>query len=284
MSERTIYIDSRCKISFSNDYVKIIQQEKVNNIHLNDFDTIIFSCIEISCSIYLLYKLSEYGKSVLFCNDKKYPQSLLLPIYGVQNSFERLTDQYSWSVSRKDSLWLQIVKNKITCQNETLFNCQRQYLPLLDVITGDKNNAEGRFANLYFKKLFGRKFRRYDSDNYNAALNYGYTILLTAMARIISTHGYSTVFGVHHSNKNNNYNFACDLIEPFRPIIDEIVFNHNKKKLDTQYKCELIQSLYKIISYNEKKYTVIYAMELFLLDVVAFMQNKTEKVGVIKFA
>ena len=102
MAERTIFIENRCKIGYSNDYLKIDREGEIITFHIDEFDVIVFSSLEISCSLYLLNKLSEKGKSVIFCNSKKLPYCNLSPLAGTQNSYLRLQEQLSWSKEAKD--------------------------------------------------------------------------------------------------------------------------------------------------------------------------------------
>ncbi len=280
MAERTIFIENRCKIGYSNDYLKIDREGEIITFHIDEFDVIVFSSLEISCSLYLLNKLSEKGKSVIFCNSKKLPYCNLSPLTGTQNAYLRLQEQLSWSKEAKDIIWKKIVETKIQSQLDALKFFRKDKVSSIPMVElGDYGNAEGRFANDYFHNMFGRRFLRHNVDNINAALNYGYAILLSVTARIIAAHGYNQLIGIHHSSATNNYNLPCDIMEVFRPIIDIIVKYHGDVSLDTTYKCELVRSIYKDVKYKGQTLSVKYAIELFFMDIVKSMKDGVNRIG-----
>jgi len=120
-------------------------------------------------------------------------------------------------------------------------------------------------------------------EEHNSALNYGYTILLTEITRTITKLGYSTLFGIHHCSETNPYNFSCDIIEPFRPIIDKIVYYNFDRILDKDYKKELITSLYLTVNYKNKKLQLSNCIELYLLDIIRFLESGIDMIGEIIF-
>lgn len=285
MAERTIFIENRCKIGYSNDYLKIDREGEVITFHINEFDVIIFSSLEISCSLYLLNKLSEKGKSVIFCNSKKLPYCNLSPLTGTQNAYLRLQEQLSWSKEAKDIIWKKIVEIKIQSQLDAMKFCGTDNSSLMPYVEpGDPGNAEGRFANYYFNNMFGKQFLRHNNDNINAALNYGYAVLLSVTARIVASHGYNQMIGIHHSSATNNFNLSCDIMEPFRPIVDIIVKYHGDKPLDTSYKCELAHSIYENIKYKGKNYSIKYAIDLFFTDIIQSMRHNENTIGEFRIA
>lgn len=284
MAERTIFIENRCKIGYSNDYLKIDRDGEITTFHIDEFDVVIFSSLEISCSLYLFNKLSEDGKTIIFCNSKKLPYCSLFPFNGTGNSFLRLREQLEWSDNSKNTIWKYIVETKLQSQADALMYYGYRDVKKPNVENGDSTNAEGRFANEYFNRIFGRRFLRHNNDNVNAALNYGYSILLSVTARIIASHGYNQALGVHHASATNNFNFACDIMEPFRPIIDIIVKRNGERMLDTEYKCELAHAIYKDVIYHGKTYSVKNAIDLFFLDVVKCLKGKCNNLGGLKIA
>lgn len=282
MTERTIFIESRCKLSYSNDYLKIDKDGENIRFHIREFDIVIFSALDLSCSLYTLNKLSANGKTVIFCDERKLPCCTLFPLNGTGNSFLRLREQLEWSDNSKNTVWKYIVETKLQSQADALryYGCRDVKKP--DVESGDSTNAEGRFANEYFNKIFGRHFLRHNNDNVNAALNYGYSILLSVTARIIASHGYNQALGVHHASATNNFNFACDIMEPFRPIIDIVVKRNGERMLDTAYKCELAHAIYENVVYHGKTYSAKNAIDLFFLDVVKCLTGKDNNLGGLK--
>lgn len=278
MVERTIFIESRCKISYSNDYLKVDKDGEITTFHIDEFDVVVFSSLEISCSLYLLNKLSEKDKVVIICDNKKLPQCGLYPLAGTYNANQRLREQLSWTKEAKDIIWTKIVEAKLQSQFDALKFCGIDAPPVPFVECGDLSNAEGHFANEYFNKMFGRQFWRHNNDNINSALNYGYSVLLSVTARIIASHGYNQVLGIHHANMTNNFNLACDIMEPFRPIIDIIVKRHGDKPLDTLYKCDLAHSIYEDVRYNGQKCSVKLAIDLFFINTIKSLNDNENKI------
>ena len=149
---------------------------------------------------------------------------------------------------------------------------------------GDADNAEAVAAKVYFSSLFGKAFVRFAEDDVNAALNYGYTIIMNAMARIVTLYGYSTAVGIHHCNRHNPYNFPCDLMEPFRPFVDKLVYMNMGRKLDQDYKNELITITRKMCIYDGKHMSIADAMECFTLDVCKAMNEPRVQLKGVQFA
>ena len=279
MAERTIFIENRCKISYSNDYLKVDKDGEISTFHIDEFDVVVFSSLEISCSLYLLSKLSERDKVVIFCDNRKLPQCSLFPLAGAYNSNLRLREQMSWNKEVKNLIWTKIVSTKLQSQADALKFCGIDALSIPLIEYGDLNNAEGHFANEYFNKMFGRHFLRHDNDNINSALNYGYSVLLSVTARIIASHGYNQALGIHHASMTNNFNLSCDIMEPFRPIIDVIVKRHGDSPLDTSYKCALAHSIYENVRYNGQKCSVRLAIDLFFRDTIKSLNDNENKIG-----
>ena len=125
-------------------------------------------------------------------------------------------------------MWQKIIKNKIINQALMLNKIKSKKYDLVlsyveEVKLGDKTNREGHSAKVYFNELFGKDFVRNNSDEINAALNYGYAILLSTINKEVVSNGYLTQLGIHHKNEFNQFNLSCDLMEPVRVIIDNFV-------------------------------------------------------------
>lgn len=278
MIGRSLIIDSRCKLSYNNGYIVASAEEFTKTTFLEDIDVVVVSSREATMSAYLLDKLTSLGKIVIFCDSKKYPYSLLLPLYG-KCAFRRSREQLAWDTSRCDCVWQKVVQCKISSQRQLLDFYGKQYTFNEEVLVGDSSNVEGRFADLYFHALFGRRFHRHFSDDVNATLNYGYVVLTSAMARTVVQHGYLPFWGFHHKGENNSVNLACDCVEPFRPLVDRVCYAEGKRPLDARYKTALLSTLNKIVCYSGKKMSAVDAMDAFFLDVVKSLQGDTLAVG-----
>lgn len=178
----------------------------------------------------LLCELAKRNIKVICCDDKHKPCFECSPYYGNFETSKRIKNQINWEVKMKSVIWKQIVEEKIRNQMR-LLNRERhfeasklleQYLQNVD--EGDVTNREGHAAKVYFNALFGNDFTRSNKEDLrNIALNYGYSILLSAVNRVIASSGYLTQIGIWHDNEFNNFNLGSDLMEPFRPIVDSIL-------------------------------------------------------------
>lgn len=149
---------------------------------------------------------------------------------------------------------------------------------------GDPENSEGQFARLYFRQLFGHRFIRHASDDRNAALDYGYSILRSTIDRLIYSYGYHTALGIHHCGRNNRFNLSCDLMEPFRPFVDACVSKSRHFTLDADGRKALLNVLNEPCSYGGKVYNVSDAMDCFVLDALRAMKDTKHSIKEVHFA
>lgn len=138
----------------------------------------------------------------------------------------------------------------------------------------DSTNREGHAAKVYFNALFGKDFSRSDDSNLNAALNYGYSILLSSINRQVVSNGYITQIGIFHDNMFNQFNLSSDLIEPWRAIVDDYVYNSVKKIFDQEQKFELINLLNKEITIDNKRTRVNQAIDIYVRSIFDALNNR----------
>lgn len=281
MSFRTVVITKNSRINYKNRFLVVKQEEDEKYIHLSEIDTIIVDSISVSISAYLLKELSANKINIIFCDEKHNPFGELIPYYGRHNNSKIIKIQMKWKQVEKDRLWKEIVKNKIINQSMILKKIKSKKYELIfsyikEVTTGDKTNREGHAAKVYFNALFGNTFIRNSNDEINAALNYGYAILLSTINKEVINNGYLTQLGIHHKNEFNEFNLSCDLMEPFRIIIDNFVYYNKNKKFNTEYKLDLINLLNKVFIYQSKNYTLKDIIKLYVkntLDSVNSIDN-----------
>ena len=227
---------------------------------------LIIESTSVSLTTSLLSELMKNKIKVIFCDETHNPQSELVSYYGGYDQSERIKSQISWSNEIKENLWTIIVSEKIKKQMEVLkyFNIKEYKLLenyMFQVEHFDITNREGHAAKVYFNLLFGVDFNRDDKENViNMALDYGYSILLSLFNREIVSNGYITNIGLFHKNKFNHFNLSCDLMEPFRPLVDKMVVEMNIKNFSTEEK----RHLQKILSTQ----LFIKNKQFFLQDVV----------------
>lgn len=236
MTWRIISVNNRAKLDFKLNYLVVRTSNSVSKVHIGEINTIIIESTAVSLTSYLLNELVKRKIAIIFCDEKRMPCSSVVGLNGSFDTSYKLFQQTQWSSSVRKQVWSELIRQKISNQLSILKQLEiydkvrliEQYLA--EVTIGDLTNREGLAAKVYFKSLFGENFTREDDFFENVALNYGYSILLSYVARTIVSNGYVTQLGVFHSSKTNPYNLASDLMEPFRPVVDIVV-----KKYDFSY-------------------------------------------------
>lgn len=196
-------------------------------------------CITITQG--LLESLLENNCAVITCDSHSLPVGLTLPLYGNSTQNERFREQLDASQPLKKQLWQQTIKMKISNQAAVLATCTGKNSPTMlrwadDVRSGDPDNVEGRAAAYYWKNLFAgidslEDFTRSrEGEAPNNLLNYGYAILRAIVARALVSSGMLPTLGIHHHNRYNAYCLADDIMEPYRPYVDELVYSIVKDK------------------------------------------------------
>ena len=261
MSFRTVVITRQSKISYKNRFLVVKHESDEKFIHLSEIDTIIVDSISVSISAYLLKELSDNKINIIFCDEKHNPFGELSSYYSRHNTSKQIKEQIKWTKLSKDMLWLKIVENKILNQARLLKKIKSSKYKLLlsyidEIKIGDKTNREGHAAKVYFNELFGKNFSRNDSNDINAALNYGYAVLLSTFNKEIVSNGYLTQLGIHHKNEFNEFNLTCDMMEPFRIIIDNFVYYNKERKFDSSYKLDIVNIFNNTYKYLGKNYVL----------------------------
>lgn len=214
---------------------------------IEDIGVVILDHPQISITSGALEALLEYNCAVITCDKKRMPVGLLLPLYGNTTQNERFRRQIEASLPLRKQLWQQTIQAKIGNQANILALCTQAEAQCMrawvkEVRSGDPDNLEARAAAYYWKNFFAEidGFTR-DPDGIppNNLLNYGYAILRAVIARSLVASGLLPTLGIHHHNRYNAYCLADDIMEPYRPFVDRLVFNICK---DTGYNIELDRS------------------------------------------
>ena len=190
----------------------------------------------------------------------------------------KLKNQIQWKKETKQIIWTAIVAEKIKNQAHLLRHYELpQHGMLENYITemelNDAGNREGHAAKVYFNALFGKDFTRNRDNAINAALDYGYSILLSAFNREIVSGGYLTQLGLFHDNMFNQYNLSCDLMEPFRPLVDCRVCEFDFEDFTKEEKLLLIDLLNKELLIDERKNTLLNTIKIYCKSVFASLEN-----------
>jgi CRISP-associated protein Cas1 len=204
---------------------------KDNTCCIEDLGLVMLDHPQITVSQGLLASLLANNVAIVTCDDRHHPAGLLLPLEGHHTQAKHVKAQLEASEPLKKQLWQQVVVSKILNQAEVLRQVGKAHAPMLifakNVKSGDPDNYEARAAAYYWATLFDKSlgFRRNrDGDPPNNLLNYGYAIVRALVARAVVGAGLLPVLGVHHHNQYNSFALADDLMEPFRPMIDLIVY------------------------------------------------------------
>lgn len=204
--------------------------EPYASVPVEDIGFVILENQEISISLPLLNALTDNNVVVIVCSDKFMPNAMFMNLSANSTQGESFRAQLSAAEPLKKNLWKQIVEAKIRNQAALLSKLGKDGDALKpyyqNVKSGDSGNREGTAARLYWSELFGRSFQRSREGSCpNELLNYGYTILRAAVARALAGSGLLPSIGIFHRNRYNPFPLADDIMEPYRPFVDEIVFS-----------------------------------------------------------
>lgn len=285
MSWRTVVVTKQSKLSYKNGHL-IIRNEDVTMIHLSEINTIIVDSTAVSITSYLICELLKEKIKLLFCDEKCNPIGEVIPYYGAHNTSKRILQQTQWKKENLEYIWTRIIYEKISNQSDVMKKFEivgweklREYLQNLKM--GDTTNREGHAAKVYFNALFGKSFSRDQDSDINAALNYGYSILLSNFNKEICANGYLTQLGMKHKNEFNPFNLTSDLMEPFRVLIDEIVYLHIDNAFNHEYRFDLIDVLNKKVRIDDKEQFLTNAIGIYLKSV--FKAIETQDIKELKF-
>ena len=248
------------------------KEDDTAKVHLSEFQTLVLHTNQVYISAYLMSELSKAKISLVVSDERHDPIGQYLPLYGAHNTSGRIDEQLEWGPVAKKQVWQRVVKDKISHQSRILGARAREGdAETLDKIvaevrSGDSTHREAHAAHIYFRSLFGSSFSRDDETPINAALNYGYALLLSSVNREIVARGYLTQQGICHCNEFNQFNLSCDLMEPFRPIVDRIVFDNVERDFTKTNKLLLVDMLNQAIPYRGGTYRVSSVISLYVKD------------------
>ena len=223
----------------------------IRTIPVEDIGYVLLENQQISITLPLLNALADNNAAVIVCTDKMMPNAMLLNLDSNSIQGERYREQVNASEPLKKNLWKQTVEAKIRNQAALLNKLDKDGDILKpywqNVKSGDSDNREGIAAKLYWDALFGEDFIRYRTGGTpNEMLNYGYMVLRAAVARSLMGSGLLPAFGIHHRNRYNSFPLADDIMEPYRPFVDEIVFGlyaNGETELNKEVKAEMLSLL-----------------------------------------
>ncbi|AUC82209.1 type II CRISPR-associated endonuclease Cas1 [Lacinutrix sp. Bg11-31] len=260
--KKTILVERKSKIQLKLLQLHIENEVRKATIPIEDIGFLVLDHAEIYISIPAINCLTQNNVAIIFCNEKHLPNGMLLNLNGHHIQQQLFKKQIDASLPLKKKLWEQTVKEKIKNQGfllNTITGKENTFKYLASKVkSGDTTNMEGVAANFYWKSFFSLDFKRERFGNYpNNFLNYGYAILRAATARALSGSGLLNTLGIHHKNKYNAFALADDIMEPYRPIVDEAVYsimeNYDEQELTTETKSILLQILTRTVYFKTEK-------------------------------
>ncbi len=272
MSWRTVVIASRCKLDYKMGFM-VVRAEETKKVFLDEIAILLIENPAVALTGCLIEALTAKKIKVIFCDSKRTPNAELVPYFGAHDCSRKIKVQASWSDDLKGAVWSDIVAEKIRKQADFLAELKkepeaallRSYLPQIE--PHDATNREGHAAKVYFNALFGMDFTRSEENPTNAALNYGYSIILSAFNREIAAHGYLTQLGIFHDNMFNHFNLSCDLMEPFRILVDRKVKAMQPTDFLSEEKHGVLNVLNEYVTINQSRQTVLNAIKYYCRSV-----------------
>lgn len=289
MTWRTVVIRERAKLDYSLNFMTVRQEAGVRKISLGEIYMVIVENTAVSLTAVLLNELVKNKIKVVFCDEKRNPSSELIQYYGSHDTSLKYKNQLEWSKESKEKIWTRIVYEKIFNQmqflkklNKEEYRLLEQYLSELE--WNDGSNREGFAAKVYFNALYGMDFSRNKECFINAALDYGYSIILSAFNREIVASGYFTQLGLCHRNPFNKFNLSSDFMEPFRILVDEEVYNLEGTEFTKEHKNKLVNILNKTVIIDDKNQTVANAIKIYCRSLFsALPENDLEYVKMYRY-
>ncbi len=272
MSWRIVVVRNRSKLELKTPYM-VIRQEKTTRIHISEIAVLLIESTAVALTSALLCELIKQKIKVIFCDEKRNPISELFACYGSHNTSGKIRVQCQWDKLIKQSVWQSIIQEKIKNQGKLLIKLKKSegekiltYVEQVEL--GDITNREGHAAKVYFNALFGMEFARSQDIPTNAALNYGYALLLSAINREVVSLGYTTQLGINHDNQFNQFNLSCDLMEPFRILVDDYIFHLNVQSFESEEKIQVVDVLNKKVKIHNKQEQLLQAIKIYVKSVM----------------
>lgn len=271
-------------------------RQEIGRVALSDIQSIMVHARHATYSHGLLLKLSSHDIPLVICDQRHEPVSILISLDSHHLQAGRIRLQTESSLPLRKRIWRDLIRAKITEQSRTLAPFDRVGRDGLKkmvsrVRSGDPDNVEARAARYYWKRVFGKEFHRDRfASGLNAHLNYGYTILRSALARAVVTSGLAPSFGVGHVNMRNNFALVDDLMEPFRPLVDRLVWENQTTwngDISLEAKTVLAGMMERTIVARDGETDLFRVMVLLVSSLVGIFEGTAEKLDLprkIEFA
>lgn len=294
MLKRALVFSNPMILSQKNQQLVIAYKDSADEkltVPIEDVGVVLLENQQTNITLPLLNALVENEVQVVICNSKGMPSAMVQSMNCNQLQGETLRNQMSCGEVLKKQLWKQIVEAKIRNQASMLNRIGEDGNVLkpfyANVRSGDTDNREGIAARIYFQHLFGDSFvRNRDELGINTLLNYGYSILRAATCRAIVSSGLLPAIGIHHHNRSNAYPLADDLMEPFRPFVDGVVYDlvlYGESELSKDAKGALISVLYSDTVFKKVRHPLSVGLSMTTASMVKCLSNEQNIISVPAF-
>lgn len=295
MVKRTLFFSHAVCLSVRHKQLAIFSKETQEEtlVPIEDIGFVIIENELVSLTIPLINELTDNNCALIFCNEKHMPFSMTMPLDCNEIQSQLFSAQINAKLPIKKNCWKQIVEYKIKNQGLVLKKYDLDFTKLVDfsksVKSGDSTNMESQAAKFYWDNLFGKNWCRDRFGDFpNNYLNYGYAILRAAMARALVGSGLLPTLGIHHHNKYNAYCLADDLMEPYRPFIDDEVVeyistNPEDKEVGLEFKKRILKVLVRDVKMENLTRPMMVALSMTSSSLANALSNESEKLKLPDF-
>jgi CRISPR-associated protein Cas1 len=271
----------------------IVEENKkeIGRLPLTDVQTVLVHAGHATYSHGLLLRLSAHDIPLVVCDNRHEPVAILMSLSGHHRHAGRVRAQTESTWPLRKRIWRDLVRGKIAEQARSLApfdTTGRDGLNKLitKVRVGDPDNIEARAARYYWPRMFGGSFRRdRERPGVNAHLNYGYTILRSALARAVTAAGLVPSLGIGHVNARNNFCLVDDLLEPFRPLVDRLIWENRQEwggDITLEARIELAGMMARTLMTEDGETDLYRAMTLTVNSLVNLFEGKARKLSLPK--
>ncbi len=282
MGWRVVLIEESDRLSIYLDNLKVSRNDHDILIPIKDIHSLIIDNYKLVLSVQMLNKCVENNVNIVTCGIDHSPKALVIPIAGHHRMVGVLRNQLEWTNELKSVAHREIVIAKIKNQIKILERCGisednvdklRGYV--LKVEESDKTNREGLAAKVYFRLLFGDGFQRFNEDVLNGGLNYGYSILRSMISKVVLSKGLNTALGIIHIGPYNMFNLCDDIIEPYRPIVDEWVYTNLRyaAEFTRDHRQSLVKMTTRKVYINGQYHTLMNSIVLMTESIIDFFNT-----------
>lgn len=288
MAYRHIIIRNPAKLSTSNEQLVIKQEESIK-IPLEDIVTITLEDPAITITNGLLSKCTEHHVELIICDRRRMPSGIVQPFHRHSRQKAVLGMQLSLGKPFKKRIWQNIIISKLQNQAKCLelvhmgVEAQKLYAISRSVESGDRTNREAYGAKIYFELLFGRGFQRREDNVYNIAMNYGYSLIRSLVARALIRYGFIPSIGIFHDSQTNAFNLADDFMEVLRPFVDVVIATNVSD--ESEWNADLRKVLFQVLDieaiWNNERLSVTHGVDNMIKSFVSASRQQEANVLIL---